>query len=219
MPDHPRFRCCSHRRQLREYAGTNLSDLVLFGCERDGQRIGGLYVGPVDVPLVFITDGQYTNAAGDERFAFRAGSTYFRHGAKSEPGTSDDLRQFLDRRIEAIRESWLSGIRQVVEAPAGTQFRMVVPGGEAGAEIGKVSIVADDSGDPHKLIHPDDGHPLYQLDVIRLVNERLAPDFQIDRGMCGTFGKSTAPTKNRTTSTRASCPVRARNSLTLSLSG
>jgi hypothetical protein len=167
--------------KLRKYTGANVSELVLFGCERDGQRIGGLYVGPVDVPLVFITDGRYENAAGDERFAFRTGTTYFRHGAKSEPGTSDDLRQFLDRRIEVMRTSWLSGIRQVVEAPAGTEFRVVASGAiEQSNDERKVRVVAGGEAMPCVTLDPDKTHPYRQGDVVRIVNSRLAGGARIN---------------------------------------
>lgn len=160
--------------KLRKYTGTNLSDLKLFEGERDGYAIAGLSVGPVEVPLVFITDGQYVNAAGEQRFAFRAGMTYFRHGAKSEPGTTDDLRQFLDRRISAIRESWLAGIRQVVEAPAGAEIRIIPPGSiSQSTDERKVRVVTDEEATPCVTLHPDKTHPYRQCDVVRIVNSRL----------------------------------------------
>ncbi len=167
--------------KLRKYTGINVGNLVLFGCERDGQPIAGLYVGPVDVPLVFITDGQYANAAGDERFAFRTGTIYFRHGAKSEPGTSADLRQFLDRQIEVMRASWLAGIRQVVEAPAGTEFRVVAAGAiEPSDGDRKVRVVADSDATPCVTLDPDKTHPYRQSDVVRIANSRLGGGAQIN---------------------------------------
>ncbi len=160
--------------KLRKYTGTNVSDLALFECTHENCPIAGLYIGPVEVPLVFIADGQYANAAGHERFAFRTGTIYFRHGAKSEPGTSDDLRQFLERRIAAIRESWLVGIRQVVEAPAGSEFRVVASGTtEQKGEEKKVRVVADPEATPCITLHPDKTHPYRQCDVVRIVNSRL----------------------------------------------
>jgi hypothetical protein len=42
---------------------------------------------------------------------------YFRHGAKSEPATTADLREFVDRRVEEVRQVWIGRIRLVVEAP------------------------------------------------------------------------------------------------------
>jgi hypothetical protein len=167
--------------KLRKYTGSNFGDLVLFGCDREGLAITGLYVGSVEEPLVFVADGQYTNAIREERLAFRAGIVYFRHGAKSEAGTSDDLRQFFDRRIDAVRGSWLLGIRQVVEAPPGTQVRIVGPKSEPTAEITKVCIVTDGSGDPRRPVNADDTPQSRQIDIIRLVNERLAPHFAINQ--------------------------------------
>lgn len=52
---------------------------------------------------------------------------YFRHGAKSEPATSDDLRAFIDRELELIKRSWLDGISKVVEAPAGSRIAILPP--------------------------------------------------------------------------------------------
>ena len=45
-----------------------------------------------------------------QKTAFSAGTVYFRHGAKSEPGTSEDLRASLERELDRIRSSWLDGI-------------------------------------------------------------------------------------------------------------
>ncbi len=169
--------------KLRKYTGTNVSDISLFACERDGCGIAGLSIGSAEVPLVFIVDGQYRNAAGEERFAFRSGTIYFRHGAKSEPGTSDDLRQFLDRRIAALRESWLIGIRQVVEAPEGAEFR-VIAAGSAGEELEekRVRVVAgsDSTATPCLTLDPDKTHPYRQADVVRIVNSKLAGGARIN---------------------------------------
>jgi len=167
--------------KLHKYTGTHVSELVLFGCDCDGQRIGGLYVGSVDVPLVFITDGRYATADGAERFAFRTGTTYFRHSAKSEPGTSDDLRHFLDRRIEVMRTSWVSGIRQVVEAPAGTEFRVVASGAiEESNDERKVRLITEGEAVPCVTLDPDETHPYRQSDVVRIVSSRLAGGAQIN---------------------------------------
>jgi hypothetical protein len=53
------------------------------------------------------------------------GSVYFRHGAKSEPGTTDDLREAIERRLEQVKEFWLSGIGKVMTAPAGSEVQIV----------------------------------------------------------------------------------------------
>ena len=59
------------------------------------------------------------------RLHFQQAPYTFKHGAKSEPGNSDDLRWFLERRIEEIRKSWLEGIVKVVEAPAGARVQVI----------------------------------------------------------------------------------------------
>src|SRR5205085_2231032 len=49
----------------------------------------------------------------------------FRHGAKSEPGTSEDLRGALERELEHVKGFWLDGIGKVMAAPAGSTVQIV----------------------------------------------------------------------------------------------
>jgi hypothetical protein len=53
---------------------------------------------------------------GKQPFARGAGAVYFRHGAKSEPATTEDLRNVIGRRVEDIRNSRLGGIMKLVTA-------------------------------------------------------------------------------------------------------
>jgi len=48
--------------------------------------------------------------------------------AKSEPGTSQDIRQPVRREVESIRWSWLGNIRKVVAAPRGYEVKILPPG-------------------------------------------------------------------------------------------
>ncbi len=132
------------------------------------------------VPLVFTADGQYVNALGQERFAFRQGTVYFRHGAKSEPGTSDDLRAFLERELERVKTSWLSGIRQVVEAPSGAVVTVGLPTQTPqGGAIGRVRLVADADAPGVALMDPNNTHPHRRSEVVSEVNQRLGEGFHV----------------------------------------
>lgn len=81
----------------------------------------------MSTPIVFNKVGNYQGQNGKPKIAFPIGSVYFRHGAKSEPCTSDDLRESLYREIEAVKQSWLGGIRKVIEAPNHSQFLVIPP--------------------------------------------------------------------------------------------
>jgi len=71
---------------------------------------------------VFQKPGTYDIGSGKQRTAFSVGTVYFRHGAKSEPGTSEDIRRVIERQLEHIRRSWIKGVRKVVQAPHGSQI-------------------------------------------------------------------------------------------------
>lgn len=103
--------------RMHKYTGHHFSAFELIECQKEGQDLCALRVGGVRVPLVFTRVGTYEVSEAKQKTAFSQGTTYFRHGAKSEPGTSEDLRIFLDREIERTRKSWLDGIAKVVEAP------------------------------------------------------------------------------------------------------
>jgi hypothetical protein len=83
----------------------------------------------VSIPIVFRKPGTYDIGGGKQRTAFSVGTVYFRHGAKSEPGTSDDIRRVIERQLELIRKSWIKGMRKVVQAPQGSQVITIQPRG------------------------------------------------------------------------------------------
>lgn len=104
--------------------GQHFSDFTVQEAQKDGHIIAAILIDSVSIPLVFMKQGSH-NVNGKDKIVFSPGIVYFRHGAKSDPGTSDDLRQFLqreiEREIEKVKGFWLSGIRKVVEAPEGSE--------------------------------------------------------------------------------------------------
>ncbi len=129
----------------------------------------------VSIPLVFTSPGNYQGRDGKPKCAFSSGTVYFRHGAKSGPCTSEDLHNFLKREIELVKESWLSGIRKVVEAPEGSQV-LVFPAGDlpsADGSLQAIRIVDDPSVPAYQLLDPNKTHPYRQTDVVREFNKRL----------------------------------------------
>ena len=98
---------------------------------------------------------------------------YFRHGAKSEPGNSEDLRLFIERRLEAIRHEWLGGIAKIVEAPSGSVVQVMPPGSAAGSSA-PVRLTADPSAPSLPVGAIDQGWPHRQKEVVAVVNEALA---------------------------------------------
>ncbi|MCK0103231.1 hypothetical protein MWU63_13090 [Pseudohalocynthiibacter sp. F2068] len=126
--------------RIARYTGHQFSDFEIHGLQREEHPIAAIIVFGANTPMVFELPGTYEVEPGRQKTAFSKGTVYFRHGAKSEPGTMNDLRQWRDRELEKTRESWLGGIRQVVEAPSGHTIQIVreadADGGIINARIG-----------------------------------------------------------------------------------
>jgi hypothetical protein len=112
--------------KIFSYTGKHFGNFRIKQAQKSGHTLAALEIGRVSVPLVFTSPGNYQGHDGKPKKAFSVGVVYFRHGAKSEVGTSDDLHVFLQREVESIKQSWLNGIRKVIEAPEGSQI-MVLP--------------------------------------------------------------------------------------------
>ena len=161
--------------KVAAYTGEQFGDFEMQEGERDGHHVAALQIGAVSTPMVFIKPGTYDIGSGKQKTAFARGTVYFRHGAKSEPGNSKDLRDFVQREIERTRKSWLGGIRQVVTAPAGHQVKILPPEVvESPLETAtRIRIVDDPSAPAYRKINPDQTHPYRQTELVKAVNQRL----------------------------------------------
>lgn len=111
--------------RIARYTGHQFSDFEIHAVDRNGHVVASIIILGTNTPMVFEKPGTYEAEPGRQKTAFSKGTVYFRHGAKSEPGTMNDLRQWRDRELEKIRESWLGDIRKVVEAGPGQTIRII----------------------------------------------------------------------------------------------
>jgi predicted HTH transcriptional regulator len=81
-----------------KYTDCQFQDFELHRIRKGHNELWAIVVGAASVPLVFSQTGNYQESTGKQKNAFLGGSVYFRHGAKSETGNSEDLRFFLERR-------------------------------------------------------------------------------------------------------------------------
>jgi hypothetical protein len=113
--------------KLSKYTGPVELEFESREVEKEGKKLHAFVVQAVSVPIVFQRPGTYDIGGGKQKTAFSLGTVYFRHGAKSEPGNSGDIRRVIERQLESIRKSWIKGVRKVVEAPEGSQVITVRP--------------------------------------------------------------------------------------------
>ncbi|MGB8831594.1 MAG: ATP-binding protein, partial [Candidatus Sulfotelmatobacter sp.] len=118
--------------KVSKYTGPVQLEFESRELEKEGSTLHAFIVQAVSVPIVFQKPGTYDIGSGKQKTAFSVGTVYFRHGAKSEPGNSDDIRNVIERQLEFIRKSWIKGVRKVVEAPEGSQIITVRPTGGTG---------------------------------------------------------------------------------------
>jgi len=140
--------------KISKYTGPVDLEFDIRSLEKDGHGLVAFVLQPVSIPLVFQKPGTYDIGSGKQRTAFSRGTVYFRHGAKSEPGTSEDIRKVIERQLENIRKSWLKGVRKVVKAPPGSKIVTVtsVSGKEAPTVLATtVRAVNDPNATPVRL--------------------------------------------------------------------
>jgi hypothetical protein len=105
---------------------------------------------------------------------------YFRHGAKSKPATADDLRKFLERRLDLVKRQWLKSIREVLIAPEGAHVAVVetTERDEHGEPV-LIRLSADPNAPVYGRLDPDRTHPYRQKEVVNEVNRRLLEGVEV----------------------------------------
>jgi hypothetical protein len=111
--------------KIHSYTNQHFADFDIVPDIRNEKSVALIDVKASDIPVVFTAHGGYEVAGGKQKAAFVKGSVYFRHGAKSEPGTTDDLREAIERKLEQVKGFWLNGIGKIMTAPAGSDVQIV----------------------------------------------------------------------------------------------
>jgi len=173
--------------KIQSYTGFQFAEVETIEVVRNGLARVAFLIGGSDVPMVFTRAGADIMIGGKQRPAFVKGTIYFRHGAKSEPGTRDDLLSWRDKSLEEIRRSWLGGIRKVVEAPVGHVINVVSspPSAAGGApRMQGMAITAEINAGPGAVrVVPQNAEELWphrQKDVLEAVNRKTGATRRIN---------------------------------------
>ena len=158
------------------------SDIVeIHSLDRFGHRVAALIVSASRTPIAFTKPGTYAVAMSDnsksrQKTAFSQGTVYFRHGSKSEPGTTEDIRRCIDREVTRQREQWLGNIRRVTTAPADAVVQIYTSEHSSphpALLTGPFLLTRDPSASGGIVLRPEQTHPHRTSDVVRILNERL----------------------------------------------
>jgi len=113
--------------KIAKYTNEQFDKFAMHEADREGCKVAILQVECLPIPMVFTHPGTYDAGGGKHETAFSRGTIYFRHGAKSEPGNSTDLRASIEREITRVKKSWLGNIKKVVNAPVGHKVKFLPP--------------------------------------------------------------------------------------------
>ncbi|MFI5373834.1 MAG: RNA-binding domain-containing protein [Candidatus Rokuibacteriota bacterium] len=166
--------------KIASYTGVQFADFHIRPGQRNGKPVAVMEIQGVFPPMVFDRAGTYEVALPDgkkkPKVAFNVGTLYFRHGAKSEPANSHDLKQVYERQRTADRKAFFTDIRMVSNKPKGARVQIVTGSNLVEGGAGKVVSVRL-SGDPRApvvgVLDPDSTHPFRQTELLTELNKRL----------------------------------------------
>jgi hypothetical protein len=164
--------------QIAKYSGVQFDGFAISEEFKNGIRLAAIVVEAAPVPIVFTKPGTYPLSENKQKTAFSAGTVYFRHGAKSEPGETNDLRMAMERQLEITRAGWLKGVRRVITAPRGSQV-LTFPAGvnvrdSASSDPRAIRIVDDPDAPAFRRLDYDITHPFRQKEATAEINRGLA---------------------------------------------
>jgi hypothetical protein len=160
---------------IRKYTMQNFADFEVLEGKKDGRSVAIFLINPPEAPLVFEKPGTYPVENNRQHTAFSQGTIYFRHGAKSECGTTDDVRKFISQRVREMQDQFVKGLRKVSAAPRGSQLQ-VVPRGTARAGLdGALPVRMTLNPDAQGVIavNRHEIFPYRQMDVIKRLKRVL----------------------------------------------
>jgi hypothetical protein len=168
--------------KIRKYTGYEFGELEVHEAQKQGETVAVIEVSAVKVPMVFQEVGTYEVSPGKQKTAFSKGTVYFRHGAKSEPGTTEDIRNVIDRQLAAIRGEWLDGVKKVVTAPQGSA--VTVFSGEVqeskSPDATPIRLVDDPDAPGYRLIDHDTTYPYRKTELVDVINGMLPDGVEVN---------------------------------------
>jgi len=160
--------------KIFKYSGEHFSGFELHDIRRGNRRAAAIVIHAARTPIAFTAQGAYQDDQRKHKSAFARGTVYFRHGAKSEPATTQDLAEFIERRIDAVREAWLGDVRKVIYAPPGAQVEVIrQTSADPSGGPATIQVTTDPQAPVYGKLDPDKTHPYRQTDLIPVVNRKL----------------------------------------------
>lgn len=161
--------------KIHKYTGLQFSEFEILERKKSGYKIAAMVIEGVSIPIVFTKPGTYDIGGGKQKTAFGIGTVYFRHGAKSDPGNTEDIRKAIERQLESIRKEWIKGVRKVVTAPQGAKVVVAASNVKESTSPDAIPIrIVDDPKAPsYRKINYDETHPYRMKELTQRLKTEL----------------------------------------------
>lgn len=123
-------------------------------------------------------DALVVGPAGEAPLTLDSQGAFFRHGARSVPATRDDLKRFMDRRLQQVRKRLIGDIKRVITAPEGSEIVAIER--EEDEQGRAIRITTDEHAPLYRAVDFDVTHPYRQKELIAEVNSRLPEEQAIN---------------------------------------
>ncbi len=167
--------------KIARYTGQQYSDFEIHEVARDDAKVAAIVLHGVDVPMAFVREGGYDDDAGKSKIAFRLGTVYFRHGAKSEPCSSADLTAAIDRNVQRQRREWLGNIAKVVKAPIGHKVSVHPPDVRVttSTDTAAIRVTQDPEAPAMRIQSRDEAYPYRLKELTAELKRRLEGQLRV----------------------------------------
>ena len=161
--------------KMSKYLGIQFSEFELMEREKNGCKIALMAIEGHSIPIVFKKPGTYSDGEKGQKTAFKEGSVYFRHGAKSAPGNTEDIRRAFEAELNRVKKSWLSNIGKIVKGSRESEIVLVPKsvGETAGGKAALIRLTNDPAAPVYGTIDFDLTHPYRQKELIKQVKAKL----------------------------------------------
>jgi len=161
--------------KISKYTDNLFNDLEVLEINRNKKKHAAIFIEEVRIPMVFTKPGTYAISDSKQKTAFSQGTLYYRHGAKSEPCNSNDIKDIIERNLEHIKKSWLGNIRKVVSAPTGSTVQVLPPEivFSSSSSATPIRITDDKSAPAFHLTKPDEIYKYRRKDIVDKLNSKL----------------------------------------------
>jgi hypothetical protein len=191
--------------KIYKYTNSIYQDFEIETINTWKRKVVVLVLDNSKIPLVFCKPGTYVVSGNKQKTSFSQWTIYFRHGAKSEPCSPDDIKEVIDRNVDMIKKSWLGNIRKVVSSPIWSKIQILPSEIKASTNENAtaIRITTEESAPLYRIEDPNSTHPFRGKDILDTLMNQLKIDlnsfhlscirkeFKIDKDRPDFFYKST----------------------------